>query len=280
MRRVEVDLRWQFRPSLSQAFAIAVGAADWLRRAEQATLTQELPTSVPDRPTEPDPSTCGVPHPHEHAQSTNPIHQYRARCEPAVRYQRHDTRRPRPLHSVVGHDAGVGRASHSASGGTQCPCSIRSRRRRSWFVRAIRCSMTPSSPRWRSSPATAAAPWSPTVLICASTWGGLPRLDFGRWRRHGRTSSCTGRGWRSGGWRPRRSIGDCRRCAVTTGSPTSTVASRPTRRSTCAVPEFTRPTQRGMDRGELAAFLYTAERISPAHAALAVSVGPQRPTRQ
>ena len=31
--------------------------------------------------------------------------------------------------------------------------------------------------------------------------------------------------------------------------------------------------QRGMDRGELAAFLYTAERISPAHAALAVLLG-------
>jgi integrase/recombinase XerD len=32
-------------------------------------------------------------------------------------------------------------------------------------------------------------------------------------------------------------------------------------------------TQRGMDRGELAAFLYTAERISPMHAALAVLLG-------
>jgi integrase/recombinase XerD len=31
--------------------------------------------------------------------------------------------------------------------------------------------------------------------------------------------------------------------------------------------------QRGMDRGELAAFLYTAERISPSHAALAVLLG-------
>jgi integrase/recombinase XerD len=32
-------------------------------------------------------------------------------------------------------------------------------------------------------------------------------------------------------------------------------------------------TQRGMDRGELAAFLYTAERLSPTHAALAVLLG-------
>ena len=32
-------------------------------------------------------------------------------------------------------------------------------------------------------------------------------------------------------------------------------------------------TQRGMDRGELAAFLYTAERTSPGHAALAVLLG-------
>ena len=32
-------------------------------------------------------------------------------------------------------------------------------------------------------------------------------------------------------------------------------------------------TQRGMDRGELAAFLYTAERVSPMHAALAVLLG-------
>ena len=32
-------------------------------------------------------------------------------------------------------------------------------------------------------------------------------------------------------------------------------------------------TQRGMDRGELAAFLYTAERISPMHAAVAVLLG-------
>src|SRR4051794_14452692 len=32
-------------------------------------------------------------------------------------------------------------------------------------------------------------------------------------------------------------------------------------------------TQRGMDRGELAAFLYPAERMSPAHAALAVLLG-------
>ena len=32
-------------------------------------------------------------------------------------------------------------------------------------------------------------------------------------------------------------------------------------------------TQRGMDRGELAAFLYTAERITPGHAALAVLLG-------
>ena len=32
-------------------------------------------------------------------------------------------------------------------------------------------------------------------------------------------------------------------------------------------------TQRGMDRGELAAFLYTAERTSPTHAALAVLLG-------
>src|SRR5215216_2561244 len=32
-------------------------------------------------------------------------------------------------------------------------------------------------------------------------------------------------------------------------------------------------TQRGMDRGELAAFLYTAERISPMHASLAVLLG-------
>ena len=32
-------------------------------------------------------------------------------------------------------------------------------------------------------------------------------------------------------------------------------------------------TQRGMDRGELASFLYTAERVSPMHAALAVLLG-------
>jgi integrase len=33
------------------------------------------------------------------------------------------------------------------------------------------------------------------------------------------------------------------------------------------------PAQRGMDRGELAAFLFTAERTSPMHAALAVLLG-------
>jgi integrase/recombinase XerD len=38
-------------------------------------------------------------------------------------------------------------------------------------------------------------------------------------------------------------------------------------------PRVNPTTQRGMDRGELAAFLYTAERISPIHAALAVLLG-------
>ena len=38
-------------------------------------------------------------------------------------------------------------------------------------------------------------------------------------------------------------------------------------------PRVSATTQRGMDRGELAAFLYTAERISPTHAALAVRLG-------
>jgi integrase/recombinase XerD len=38
-------------------------------------------------------------------------------------------------------------------------------------------------------------------------------------------------------------------------------------------PRVTAATQRGMDRGELAAFLYTAERTSPTHATLAVLLG-------
>ena len=38
--------------------------------------------------------------------------------------------------------------------------------------------------------------------------------------------------------------------------------------------------QRGMDRGELASFLYTAERTSPMHAALAVLLGLERPAGQ
>jgi integrase len=38
-------------------------------------------------------------------------------------------------------------------------------------------------------------------------------------------------------------------------------------------PRVSPTTQRGMDRGELAAFLYTGERISPTHAALAVLLG-------
>jgi site-specific recombinase XerD len=38
-------------------------------------------------------------------------------------------------------------------------------------------------------------------------------------------------------------------------------------------PRASATTQRGMDRGQLAAFLYTAERISPTHAALAVLLG-------
>ena len=73
-------------------------------------------------------------------------------------------------------------------------------------------------------------------------------------------------------WRRRRSIGGCRRCVASTGSRTSTAASRPTPPSTSAAPRSTSPGH-GLDRTELATFLFTAERYDHDHAALAVLLG-------
>ena len=79
--------------------------------------------------------------------------------------------------------------------------------------------------------------------------------------------------WSSAGSRHRRSIGACRRCAATSGSPTSTVASPPTPPSTYAARRSSRAEGHGMDRGELGRFLFTAEHYDRDHAALAVLLG-------
>ena len=95
----------------------------------------------------------------------------------------------------------------------------------------------------------------------------------GRLTRPGLTSSRTGPAWSSPASLRRRSIVACRRCVATTASRTSTGGSRRTPPSTCADQRVHPSTQQGMDRGELASFLYTAERTSPMHAALAVLLG-------
>jgi integrase/recombinase XerD len=70
----------------------------------------------------------------------------------------------------------------------------------------------------------------------------------------------------------RPSIAPCRSCVATTASPTSMAASARTPPSTCADPASTRP-RSGAWTVELASFLYTAERTSPMHGALAVLLG-------
>jgi integrase/recombinase XerD len=71
---------------------------------------------------------------------------------------------------------------------------------------------------------------------------------------------------------PRRSIGDARRCAATTASPTSTAVSRPTRPSTSGGPRSNRPNST-LWIAVSSAFLFAAEHYDRAHAALPVLPG-------
>jgi len=92
---------------------------------------------------------------------------------------------PRPRTPARSYLRAIGWVSHSAQGGSQWPCSIRSRRRRWCSEPVIRCSTKHSSRRWRSSPATAGARWSPTALISASSSSGSTQSAYCRCRQRG-----------------------------------------------------------------------------------------------
>lgn len=76
-----------------------------------------------------------------------------------------------------------------------------------------------------------------------------------------------------GGWPPPPSTGASPPPAASTASPTSTAGSPPTRPTTFAAQQVHPSERRGLDRGELGRFLFTAERFDHAHAALAVLLG-------
>ena len=127
--------------------------------------------------------------------------------------------------------------------------------------------------RWRSSPATAGGRWSRTAPICASSSSGRTTSDVLR-STATRTHIELYRAWMDErGLAPstvdRRLSTVCGyyRFAHIDGRIPSNPAQYVRR------PRVHPATQRGMDRGELASFLYTAERTSPMHAALAVLLG-------
>ena len=83
----------------------------------------------------------------------------------------------------------------------------------------------------------------------------------------------------AGAWPPRRSTGGCRPCAGSTGSPTSTAGSRPTRPSTCAGQGATR---RGAWHGPRRARPLPVHRraVRPRPRRAGGAVGPQRAAGQ
>ena len=120
--------------------------------------------------------------------------------------------------------------------------------------------------------ATAAAPLTPIATTFVASSSGRSMSAWSYWPRPDHTSSCSAGGWRIVAWRPRRSTGDCRRCAATTGSRTSTgIPSNPAQY--VRRPKVQPSEGHGMDRGELGTFLFTAERFDHSHAALAVLLG-------
>ena len=92
-------------------------------------------------------------------------------------------------------------------------------------------------------------------------------------RPSGPTSSCGAAPWRSGAWPPRPSTGGCRPSAASTASPTSTAGSPSNPAQYARRPKVYPSEGRGLDRGELGRFLFTAERYDPDHAALAALLG-------
>ena len=78
--------------------------------------------------------------------------------------------------------------------------------------------------------------------------------------------------WRPVAWPPRRSTGGCRRCAGSTGSPTSTDGSPPTPPSTSADPRST-PAKAAASTAASSAGSCSPPSGSTAHAALAVLLG-------
>ena len=94
--------------------------------------------------------------------------------------------------------------------------------------------MTRSPPRWPSSPVTAAAPLETERAELRQFFQWASDLDLPPLAATRRTSRRTEPRWTSADWPRRQSIGDCRRCAATTASPTSTAASVRTRRNTSA----------------------------------------------
>ena len=78
--------------------------------------------------------------------------------------------------------------------------------------------------------------WTRTGTTFVPSSDGPPTTSCLSSTRQGRTSSCTAPRWKSVGLRPPRSTVDCRRCAASTGSLTSTGESRRTRPSTSVAP--------------------------------------------
>ncbi len=128
-------------------------------------------------------------------------------------------------------------------------------------------------PRRPFSPATAGELSTPSGSTFARSSSGRVIRSSRFSMRRDRTSSSTARRSRSGASPLQRLTDDCRRCAASTASPISTGEFRPTRLSTCDAQSVYPSEGRGMDRGELGTFLFTAERFDRDHAALAVLLG-------
>src|SRR5438445_11970322 len=127
--------------------------------------------------------------------------------------------------------------------------------------------------QWRSSLVTAAERSRRTGMTCACSFSGRVITGW-RFSKHlGRTLSCTAPRWRNGSWRRRRSTGGSRRCVASIGSLTLTdgIPSNPAQY--VRRPKVQPGEGHGMDRGELGAFLFAAERFDRDHAALAVLLG-------
>ena len=128
--------------------------------------------------------------------------------------------------------------------------------------------------QWPGSwPGTAAARWRRTATICAGSSSGRRMSAWRCWRRRVRTSSCTARRSRSAGSLLRRSIVGCQRCVASTGSPTSTVGSPRTRRSTSAGHKCTPRTLAGWTARSSACSCSPPSASTTRHAALAVLLG-------